>query len=233
MSDYYIDTITGVADLHECGDALDVTAVTRLKHADLWSACKKFIHGRYGGQSGLARHLGVTPSEVGQWLNMKSCPPDTPTRGWPAGRLAKLESQLIALTGKTMEQLFPQELRASVAFLQAPKVYEQTASIRADAMERYAIATAERLRLSATPRLSIEASELQDAIGRALRLLTFREREVVQMRYGLADGHQYTLEEVAATFQVTRERIRQIEAKAVRKLQRDARVLDFLERAWS
>jgi RNA polymerase primary sigma factor len=53
--------------------------------------------------------------------------------------------------------------------------------------------------------------------------LTYREREIVRLRYGLADGYTYTLEEVGKIFQVTRERVRQIESKAVRKLQQPYR----------
>jgi RNA polymerase primary sigma factor len=49
--------------------------------------------------------------------------------------------------------------------------------------------------------------------------LTYREREILRLRYGLADGYTYTLEEVGKIFSVTRERVRQIESKAVRKLQ--------------
>jgi RNA polymerase sigma factor (sigma-70 family) len=212
--------------------AVDVTAVTRLKHAELWHACKKFCHGRYGGQSGLARHLGVTPSEIGLWLNLRACPPEKPTKAWPTERLATLESQLIELTGKTMEQLFPHELRASVAFLQAPKVYEHTAAVRSDAMERYAIATAERMRLSSRPCLPSEEDEVRQDISLAMRSLNYREREVIAMRYGLADGNQYTLEDVGEVFGVTKERVRQIEAKAIRKLQQP-RVREFLEARWS
>ncbi|MBR5160990.1 MAG: RNA polymerase subunit sigma-70, partial [Thermoguttaceae bacterium] len=48
-------------------------------------------------------------------------------------------------------------------------------------------------------------------------------REIIKLRYGLGDGYSYTLEEVGQIFRVTRERIRQIEAKAVRKLQQPAR----------
>ena len=49
--------------------------------------------------------------------------------------------------------------------------------------------------------------------------LSYREREILRLRYGLVDGYAYTLEEVGQIFSVTRERVRQIEAKAVRKLQ--------------
>ena len=53
--------------------------------------------------------------------------------------------------------------------------------------------------------------------------LNYREREIIRLRYGLVDGYTYTLEEVGKIFSVTRERVRQIEAKAVRKLQHPTR----------
>ena len=59
-----------------------------------------------------------------------------------------------------------------------------------------------------------------------------RKREIIKLRYGLGDGYSYTLEEVGHIFNVTRERIRQIEAKAVRKLQQPGRsqeLVGFLE----
>ena len=60
---------------------------------------------------------------------------------------------------------------------------------------------------------------LKDKIDTVLKTLTYREREIIKLRYGLGDGYTYTLEEVGRIFKVTRERVRQIEAKAVRKLQ--------------
>jgi RNA polymerase primary sigma factor len=64
---------------------------------------------------------------------------------------------------------------------------------------------------------------LKDKIERVLQTLTFREREIIKLRYGIGDGYTYTLEEVGKIFKVTRERVRQIEAKAVRKLQHPVR----------
>ncbi|MBX3416435.1 MAG: sigma-70 family RNA polymerase sigma factor [Pirellulaceae bacterium] len=65
---------------------------------------------------------------------------------------------------------------------------------------------------------------LKDRIDHLLKTLTFREREIIRLRYGLGDGYTYTLEEVGRIFKVTRERVRQIEAKAVRKLQHPTRL---------
>ena len=64
---------------------------------------------------------------------------------------------------------------------------------------------------------------LKEKLGDVLGTLTYREREIIKLRYGLGDGYTYTLEEVGKIFRVTRERVRQIEAKAVRKLQHPIR----------
>ncbi|MFT7667865.1 MAG: RNA polymerase primary sigma factor [Planctomycetota bacterium] len=64
---------------------------------------------------------------------------------------------------------------------------------------------------------------LKERIDEVLSTLTFREREIVKLRYGIGDGYTYTLEEVGRIFRVTRERVRQIEAKAVRKLRHPVR----------
>jgi len=74
---------------------------------------------------------------------------------------------------------------------------------------------------------------LKDKIDIVLKTLTYREREIIKLRYGLGDGYTYTLEEVGRIFKVTRERVRQIEAKAVRKLQhpvRSKQLKGFLDR---
>jgi len=73
---------------------------------------------------------------------------------------------------------------------------------------------------------------LKEQIRSALGVLSDREREVLQMRFGLSDGQDHTLEEVGKYFGVTRERIRQIEAKALRKLRhptRSRQLRDYLE----
>jgi len=74
---------------------------------------------------------------------------------------------------------------------------------------------------------------LKDRIEEVLKTLTYREREIIKLRYGIGDGYTYTLEEVGRIFKVTRERVRQVEAKAIHKLQHPvrARKLEgFLER---
>ncbi len=76
---------------------------------------------------------------------------------------------------------------------------------------------------SQSPLSAAAQGMLRDKIENLLKTLTFREREIIRLRYGLGDGYTYTLEEVGRIFKVTRERVRQIEAKAVRKLQHPVR----------
>ena len=66
---------------------------------------------------------------------------------------------------------------------------------------------------------------LKDKIDHVLKSLTYREREIIRLRYGLGDGYSYTLEETGRIFKVTRERIRQIESKALKKLQHATRAV--------
>ena len=82
-----------------------------------------------------------------------------------------------------------------------------------------------------TPEGNVESVMLRDHIDALLGDLKERERQVIELRFGLRDGHPRTLEEVGKEFNVTRERIRQIEAKALRKLRnpvRSKRIRDFL-----
>ena len=74
-----------------------------------------------------------------------------------------------------------------------------------------------------SPVQSASREMLRERIESVLSTLTFREREIIKLRYGIGDGYTYTLEEVGRIFRVTRERVRQIEAKAVRKLQHPVR----------
>jgi RNA polymerase primary sigma factor len=75
-----------------------------------------------------------------------------------------------------------------------------------------------------SPERAATQAMLKDKIDQVLKTLTYREREIIKLRYGLPDGYTYTQEEVGRIFKVTRERVRQIEAKAVRKLQHPVRM---------
>jgi RNA polymerase primary sigma factor len=85
---------------------------------------------------------------------------------------------------------------------------------------------------SSNPGRTVDQHLLKERIGEVLRSLTPREREVIEMRFGLRDGHPRTLDEVARTYGITRERIRQIEARGLLKLRqpnRSHRLAEFAE----
>jgi RNA polymerase primary sigma factor len=74
-----------------------------------------------------------------------------------------------------------------------------------------------------SPVMSATQEMLKERIDAILKTLSYREREIIKLRYGIGDGYTYTLEEVGRIFKVTRERVRQVEAKAIRKLQHPVR----------
>lgn len=89
-----------------------------------------------------------------------------------------------------------------------------------------------RERETEQPHEAYDRKELRERIEKALKTLTYRERHILKLRHGLMDGWSYSLNETARIFQVTRERIRQIESKAIKKLQHHTRTWyleDFVE----
>ncbi len=88
--------------------------------------------------------------------------------------------------------------------------------------EQYHLADVLEDHASVTPVDAVARQAMRDHINTALEALLPRERLIIEMRNGLLDGHAYTLEEVSREFQLTRERIRQIEVKALRKLRTPA-----------
>lgn len=74
-----------------------------------------------------------------------------------------------------------------------------------------------------SPVASAAQEMLKERIDTVLKTLSYREREIIRLRYGIGDGYTYTLEEVGRIFKVTRERVRQVEAKAIRKMQHPVR----------
>lgn len=80
-----------------------------------------------------------------------------------------------------------------------------------------------------TPDSRLIEQDRRDIVLKALSSLTFREREIIKLRYGLGDGYTYTWADIGRVFNVTSERARQIGAKAIRKLQHPSRQQMVLE----
>ncbi len=143
------------------------------------------------------------------------------------GRLRNLARQILQETGQepTMEELAD---RASLSLTEVRKVLKVTRGPvsldrpvgDSDAGSMGDLVEDER---SGPPQDTAAQEMLRSRIEAVLRTLTYREREIIKLRYGIGDGYTYTLEEVGRIFKVTRERVRQVEAKAIRKLQHPVR----------
>lgn len=202
-----------IGPIYETDETIDLTAITKLKHTALYEAAKEL-----GSQSALARALDVSPQEVGRWLNLRSCPPKYPTPKWPKERLDKLGDDLFAITGLTIDELFPKKLRDADDFLNRPKTYEHTKRFHVERLKELSGEAKSRMTL---PDPSAEASK-KDTIDQLMkvskRCLTWRENEVLKYRFGLKGEKPKTLSETAKEFKVTKSRIQQIEQRALGKL---------------
>lgn len=192
---------------------LNITAVSRLKHAELHLLVKKF-----GSQQRLASHLGVSITTLGKWVYLLSCPPLQSNRHYSEQELYDLELKLFALTGKSLEQLFPETLQSAAQFREASKVVEQTRYVEPAMLQKFAESIV----------YSVQDAEAQsrsnhaiDVMKQKMSKLSYREREILKMRFGFGgvDSHCYTLREVALAFKIGKERVRQIEARSLKKLQ--------------
>lgn len=143
------------------------------------------------------------------------------------GRLRNLARQILQESGQepTMEELAD---RASLSLAEVRKVLKVTrgpVSLDRPVGDSEAGSMGDLVEDERTgpPQDTAAQEMLRSRIEAVLRTLTYREREIIKLRYGIGDGYTYTLEEVGRIFKVTRERVRQVEAKAIRKLQHPVR----------
>jgi RNA polymerase primary sigma factor len=106
--------------------------------------------------------------------------------------------------------------RVSELLIWAEKVFSLDAPLSED--EENSLADIIEDQSQQGPVESTDRSLLREEVNRVLSNLTQREREVIELRFGLVDDHDHTLEEVGRKLKVTRERVRQIEERAIRKL---------------
>ena len=143
------------------------------------------------------------------------------------GKLIRVQKQLFQTFGRdaTAEELGedlnlpPERVRALLKMIQAPISMQAAVGESDDAC--FGDFIEDKQAPNALDMAAI--SLLRDKLSDVLMTLTERERRILELRFGLVDGHRRTLEEVGIQYQVTRERIRQIEAKALRKLRHPTR----------
>jgi RNA polymerase sigma factor (sigma-70 family) len=208
----------------------EIAAILKIKHAALLDVVT-----RLGSQTELGRQIEVNQATISDWCRLVSCPPKEPTAQWPAERLAKLETDLFELTGQTLDQLFPDELRDSCKKRSAPMEFERRVRVERFLLKDLAASTTERLLLPSPADEALKnlgREELAASMKNILRTLGYREQQIIKLRWGLDDGETYTVDEIAKIFKVTKARITQIEAKALRKLRdpkRSQHLIQYLE----
>lgn len=201
----------------------DIRLEVKLKNNVLWNK----IHDKFPNVAAFCKAhkgLGINATQVGRLLLFKV----SPFRQVRVGKTnlftkeyrnacLKLEKALKC----PAEVLFPEELYEKMMELPATTVVELSSFSNLALPEKH-----ELLSLPAPeedPLSQADRQELGEKIQDLLKTLTFREREIIKLRYGLGYDYIHTLEEVGKIFKITRERVRMIEAGAIRKLQDPAR----------
>ena len=176
------------------------------RHGELWRLSKKM-----GSQTALANHLGVHQSEMCAWVNLRRYPAEST---WE-----RILDKFLLLSSQSYDDLWPAEVRAAI---KGGKIGQQIEMERDIGLLQIAAAFKERNLLPAPDDAMIAEEDKQEdvaALNEVLRTLTYREREVLKLRRGIPAGATYTLEETGRIFKISKERIRQIESRAMRKLE--------------
>lgn len=170
----------------------------------------------FGGIKRIAAELGYCPGVYGNWLNFRRTPRIGGKSSMKTEKGQKLVLDLERLTGRNIKEIFPDLTKLDLAALAGEKVYNKTITVEQLRDQR------EVQQLTYDQPCIVEKKEMSEGITRALGSLSYREREIIKLRYGLGDGYSYTLEEVSHIFRLTVERIRQLEKRALRRLSRGA-----------
>lgn len=177
-----------------------------------------------GGVREAAKLIGVGHFTYSKWLNLHY----SPVR--PGRRLSAKETKVLLrlaeLTGRKLSDIFP-FTQEQLSVLAKPRIREHILTTE------QLTSAVENKHLSYEPDQSrLDTQELRERLSTVISKLPARQQQILRLRYGLGDGFPYTLEETAAIFKLTKERIRQIEMKALRLLQlpsNSAQLVGFLD----
>lgn len=197
-----------------------VTIRSQPKHGVLYAATVQ-----HGGLKGLSEATGISISSLHKWVNLRGYPRSAfpiSTKYFNQERRDKIDAGLRKVSGCGIEECWPPEVREFIEKTKELKslIFEQTEEVP---FARLTGCVMSQLTVDMDVGKAAEQDELKQRMGEVLNTLSYREREIMKMRYGFGDSPPFTLEETAHVLKVGRERIRQIEAKALRKLQQDSR----------
>lgn len=186
---------------------MDLRIELQAKNNPLWKA----IHKEHKNVAHFCTQHGTVEEQVGRLINLKDHPLNRQNGKW-----RQVCVRLSEITGILIENLFPLH------------IYEILESFRAIEFQSFEDLGAPEKPLLLTydgdGEKKVEKNDASRVIGDVLKSLTYKERTILELRWGLMDSQYYTLEETGRILNITRERVRQIEAKAMRKLQRDNRI---------
>ena len=181
-----------------------IRAILRFRNEDLTQ--KRLIAG-FETQAQLAKYLGISQTIVSAWETLRTFPKERKI-------INKLEEALRC----EIEEIFPPEIINAIRKrigVPLEKVID-TKALPPFIRGEY---------LLEAPEEKYEKKELKETIEELLKTLTEKESKVLTLKFGLADGNEYTLQEIAEQLKLSNERIRQIGAKALRKLRHPMRSL--------
>jgi len=183
--------------------------LVKIKNNRLWSAIVR-IHPDVQTQMDACRVLDITPTTLGPLLNMTRWPHNSKTGTW----------------SRTAEDI-ARKLKDTPEFLFDGRLYGKRPIKREIAIEigdeKWIEAHSAFLEIQGPPEEALMEKEIKLALKKVLATLTPKEEIILSYRFGLNDGNERTLDEVAEKFSRTKETIRQIEAKALRKLRHPSR----------
>ena len=192
--------------------------LVKIKNNRLWSAIVAVYPG-VKSQSDAARFLNMSVQEIGKLLNMHVWPYSEARSRW-----FKVADRIAALLKETPEYLFD------------PKLYGRRPDVNEIAVEfgdeKWIEDHSRLLELPPSPEDDVIKHEMAEILGKMVNSLTPREQLVVNMRYGLHGYEESDLVEIGQALSVTKERVRQLEAKALRKMRhpnRDKRLREFMD----
>jgi transcriptional regulator with XRE-family HTH domain len=195
-------------------EGVKISAITRFKHGALWGALKRLNW----TQTDLAKKCGVSIGTISRIMLLKER---------PSQRLADVLQSVLGGAGVYIDvtQEWPESFRG----LPHGAVVEQTRDIDASQLDAY------RCFYDSLEKEAVNEDRLlmRDRVRAALNTLDDREKQVIVARFGLDADTPMTLEDTGRKFRVTRERVRQMEAKAIRKLRHPRRMAIIKEGAKS